>query len=874
MGRRVEIGDWNSARICGSIALFLVAIVFLSWASPARAAFGFKSVDSLFTAPGGEAAASLPAGSHPQSWTTTLAFNTAGAPGAEHPDGALRNLTITLPTGLVGAPALLPECSRADYLAESCPGATAVGQLSFNVGETLPPSTIYLLAPLPGSAAQLGFQVQTIQVTIDLSISPAPPHNLIARVTNASQVGELFGASLSLEGVPNGNPFLTMPRSCGDPLTTTFLAAPWQPPAVPVSATAPDPQATVACAALSYNPDITATPTTSAASAPTGLVLDLDAPDPGIASAGGRAAADTRSATLELPPGMTVNPPLAAGLVGCTPAEVAGERPDADPATGCPEAAKIGTASVETPLFDRPIAGDVYVAAPDENPVGSMLALYLVLRDPDRGVLLSLPIGVDADAATGRLTARFEQIPELPIAHLSLRLNSGPHAPLATPSGCGTHTIGYSLEPSSGNPPSVGEESFETTSGCGAAFAPELTAGTKSNAAGSAAPFVLDLRNAATAPNLEGLRATLPPGVAADLSAAAVCPEAGAATGACPGGSRLGYARIALGAGPEPLWVPGGDAPDSDVFLAGPYRGAPFSLLVSVPAAAGPFDLGRVVLRAPIAVDPQTAGLSVSFDGLPQIREGIPLHYRAIRLVLDRPGFIRNPTSCEPMRIELTASAAGGATASAGDRFQAADCGALGFRPRLRVWLAGNLGRNGHPRVRVRFAPRPGEANLAGATVDLPRGELLDTRRIRALCDRSLPARQCPAAARLGRVTLRTPLLQDPLRSPIYLRTPSRRYPDLVAEVEGGGVRFVVHGRTGSARGRIRVRLHGLPDIPLSESSIVLAGGRRGIVVNSVSLCNRKRRARATLVAHSGRRATLRPALTLSHVCYAGWRDS
>lgn len=866
-----------------AVALAVVAAVlaFIPAAlgtSAARADFGFASLGSSFTDSTGEAPASLAAGSHPQRWTTTLAFNTIGPVGEERPDGALRDLTISLPPGMVGTPALLPACSHLGYLEDACPAATRVGTVGLWLGRKPQPieAPVYLLEPLRGRAAQLGFRAEGVPTTIDLSISPRPPFSLRATVTDVSQVAEIFGLTLTLEGEPGGSPFLTLPRSCRL-LETIFTASPWQPPPEAVTAAAGEEQTTAGCGSLAYEPTLAVAPTTSAAASPSGLDLDLDAPDSGIASAGGQAAADTVGATLQLPPGLTLDPPAASGLQSCTPAQLAAELPEPDPETGCPEASEVGTATVATPLFEKPVGGLLYVAEPDrpatarpgaENPSDGLFALYLVLRDAERGVLLSLPIQVDADPATGRLTAGFTQLPELPLSHLSLRFNSGPHAPLSTPPGCAEHAISYSLQPSSGDPPLTGSETFATDSDCGSRFEPSLSAGTVTNSAGSSAPFVLDLRHPATGPNLSSLRLTLPPGLAADFNAASTCPDSAAALAACPTSSRLGYVRIALGAGADPLWVPAGAEPDSDVYLAGPYRDAPYSLLVSVPAAAGPFDLGQVVLRAPVRIDPDTAQASVELGGLPQILKGVPLHYRAIRLVLDRPGLIRNPTSCEPMRIELTATAATGATESAGDRFQAADCAALAFHPRLSLRLSGGIGRNGHPAIEIVLKPRGPEANLERASLALPAGELVDARRIPPQCPRELPAEGCPAISRLGSATLRSPLLPQPLRGPIFLRAPSRRYPTLVAPLDAGQLRVLLHGRIVSAPGgRLRVLFTGLPDIPVSKATFTVDGGRRGIVVNSENLCGRQPRAAALLRAQNGKERRSRPLVRLRGGC-------
>jgi hypothetical protein len=857
-----------------TLASLLCAAIFAFAAPAANAAFGFKSLSSTFTGAGG-VAGDRPAGSHPESWTTELSFNTTGPAGSESPDGVLKDLRIGLPPGLVGSPALLPACSRADFIAEACPPSTSVGSLGVLLGGLeVPPSTVYLLDPLPGFGAQLGIHVVSIPITIDLSINPRPPHNLLATIVNVPNVVKLFGVSLTLEGTPHGSAFLTLPRSCPAPLTTTFAASSLQSPQTTVTASAPEPQALIGCSALSYSPSLRATPTTTAAAAPSGLDLDFSAPDPGISSPSGRAAADTERAVLRLPPGMTINPPLATGLAACTPAELAAEAPDSDPATGCPEAARVGYARVETPLFAKSVSGFLYVAEPDdpetgdpgaENPFDTRFALYLVLRDPERGVLLSLPIRVDADPQSGRLTATLDQIPQLPLSHLELHFNPGPHAPLTTPAACGTATIAYTLSPSSGNAPLEGQGPLITDRSCpDRSFAPTFDAGTSSNAAGAASPFVFDLGQDAAEPALAGLTLTLPPGLGASFATVATCPEAAAVAAVCPPDSRLGYARLALGSGPDPLWVPSAAGPDSAVYLAGPYRGAPYSLLIRVPAVAGPYDFGTVVVRAAIRIDPETAQAQVDLDPLPQILGGVPLHYRSIRLVLDRPGFIRNPTSCAATAIIATATAATGATATAGSRFQAADCAALAFKPRVAVRLLGPSHRGAHPGLRAVLAPRPADANLRRAALTLPGTELLDNRRIRAVCaPADFAAKACPRGSAYGSATVWSPLLKRPLRGPVYLRGSNRRLPDLAASLEGE-LHIELAAHLAAGRGRIRVGFDSIPDLPLTKVSLRLAGGRRGLLVNSGGLCRGAHRARVGLDAQSGKVVTLYPLVKTS----------
>jgi hypothetical protein len=851
----------------GSWALSGFVLLALS-PSPAHAAFGFESLSSTFSATGG-ATGVLPAGSHPESWSTTLAFNAGGPPGERFPEGALKDLHIELPPGLVAAPALLPQCSQVDFLEEACPPSTAVGTIDFVSTEALPASTVFLLEPIPGEAAQLGFRVEhLLPVTIDVSISPRAPYGLTASIANVSQVIGLFGSTLTLEGTPSGSAFLTMPRSCAEPLRTNFTAFSWQDPAGAVLATAPEPQSLVGCDSLAYSPSPEVAPTTTDTASPSGIDLTFDAPDPDISSVDARAAADTQSATLNLPPGLTINPPVAAGLTACTAAQLTAEAPDSEPGQGCPEASKLGSATVAMPLFSKPIAGSIYLGEPEgaatavstTSQSATRFALYLVFRDAERGVLVDVPLRVDADPQTGQLTASLDPIPQLPISHVELHFNSGPRAPLTTAATCGSEAIAFSLTPSSGNPPLNGSDSFVTSGpDCSPHFAPSLSAGPVSRAAGRSAAFVFELSQSAASPNPSGFTLTLPLGLAAAFGTASLCPDGQATSGDCPSTSKLGYARIALGSGPEPLWVPPGEQPDSAVYLAGPYKGAPYSLAIVVPAQAGPFDLGTVVLRAPIAFDSVTAQASLSVEGLPQILDGVPLHYRTIRVVLDRPGFIRNPTSCEPTAIAGTARAADGSSANISDRFQASDCALLRFRPKLSLSLSGRSRRGAHPGVHVTLRPRPGDANMSEATVTLPPTELLDDRHVKAVCpaDRFATG-HCPKGALVGRAEVWTALLGRPLEGNIYLLSSAGRLPMLATSLEGE-VHATFVAKVDSVHRRLRFHLANIPDVPLEKATLDLFGGKRGVIVDSGGVCSGTPRVDAFFTAQNGRTDTMRP---------------
>ncbi len=858
----------------GTIAsVLLLALLALGpLTSPAEGSFGFKSVGLAFSEE--DSSPATEAGSHPFSWTIGLALNTTGGGGEALPDGDLKDLRVQLPPGLVGAPDLVPHCSHADFTAESCPAASEVGsvglQLDQGEGEEALTVPLYNLEPLPGNAAELAFTAANVPVVVGIRIKPGPPYNLIAQITNASQVAALFGATLTVHGVLGDAPFLTLPRSCA-PAGATFEADSWEAPGAWVSSRPPE-LAFTDCAGLGFSPTLTVRPTTADADAPSGLDLTLEAPDEGLTSATRTADADLAKAVLELPEGMRINPAVAAGLAACSEGQLAAETLVSAPGEGCPEASKIGAAEVETPLLDGPVAGSIYVAQPHRNLAGDALfAIYVVLKEPRRGILLEQAARIEPDPRSGRLVATLDGLPPLPFARLELRLREGPRGLLVTPDGCATHTATYELTPSSGAAPLLGQSAFSTDRACAPpAFAPALSAGAASPWAGAASPFVFDLLSGDREQNLSGLSLALPPGLAADLAGTPSCPDDLAATGACPGASRVGYARVAAGPGPTPLWIPEAGRAPSAVYLAGPYDGAPFSLLIVVPVQAGPFDLGAVLTRVAIRIDPLSARATIDVGPLPQIIAGVPIDYRSLRVVLDRPGFVINPTSCAATAFAGSATSSQGASAPLSDRFQVGGCAALGFKPRLAIrLLARRAHRGAHPRLRAVLRPRAGDANVRRIAVTLPGGELLENSHIRRLCTREQFAAGggggagCPRGSVYGRVRAWTPLLDEPLSGPVYLRSSSHRLPDLVLALRGQvdliAVGHVTSVGLGRGRGAIRAVFPSLPDAPLSRVVLELQGGRRGLLVNSADLCRGRRRARVKAAGHNGRTSELKP---------------
>jgi hypothetical protein len=653
---------------------------------------------------------------------------------------------------------------------------------------------------------------------------------------------------------------------------------PAEPSTFPAAYTGPtqwgSPQGPTGCEDVPFEPSISIRPTTHTADTPTGLEVDLEVPQENLLDPEAISSSDLKDATVTLPKGLAVNPSSASGLEACTPAQIGlltpvGDQPprfNDDPS--CPAGSKIGTVDVETPLLEEHVEGSVYLAQQGQNPFGSFLAVYLVARA--NGVLLTLP-GKISPQADGRLSTTFSNQPQLPFSHLHLSFFGGPRAALRTPPACGTYTSQAKLTPWSGNAPVDLTSSFEITDCPNSGFDPKFSAGTQNPLAGAYSPFSLRLTREDGTEELAGLKLAVPEGLLANLKGIPYCPDSVLAaisgelgTGAaqiaspsCPTASQVGTVTAGAGAGPNPFFSTTGK-----VYWAGPYKGAPVSLAAVVPAVAGPFDLGNVLVRNRFEVDPETAEITAVSDPFPAILHGIPLDLRDVRIHLNRPNYTLNPTSCEPMSFAADLSGAQGSHAQRSERFQVAGCERLGFKPRLRLRLSGATKRSGHPALRAILTMPSGGANIARASVALPRSAFLAQDHIRTICTRvQYAADRCPKRSIYGYARAYSPILDYYLQGPVYLRSSNNALPDLVAHL-GGQIEIDVVGRIDSARGGgIRTTFESLPDAPVSKFVLEMPGGRRSLIENSVNTCRNPQRARALFDAHNGKTRELRPAL-------------
>jgi hypothetical protein len=861
----------------------------------AQAGFGIASFDASVTNQDGSP--DTQAGSHPFEATTIFKLNTTATTiDPLSPDGNAKDVEVELPAGLVGDPSATVRCPQQDLIdpvlmLPSCPVGSQVGTVKLSVTSFGNPTrAVFNMVAPPGEPAQFAFVVGQAPVYIDTRVRSGSDYGLTATLRDTSTVVPFSGSALTLWGVPADpshdalrnpkllcsdfgcffpgsfsagepvKPLLTLPTSCDGPLPTGLRVDSWQSPGEFHTASvvnhdnAGNPLGFDGCGRLPFDPWITARPDSSSTDSPTGLHVDLSVPQAGLQDSQGLAAANLKKAVVTLPEGVSVNPSSADGLVGCSPEQIA---LSSDAPASCPDASKVGSVEVDTPVLDHPLLGGVFVAQQDNNPFHSLLAIYIAVADPQTGVVVKLAGHVVPDPVTGQLTATFDNNPRQPFSDLKLDFFGGPRAALATPQGCGTFQTTSQLVPWSAvdpNNPLPNEvaspsDSFSITSGAGGApcgglpFAPGFVAGTVSNQANGFSPFSVSFSRPDGDQQLGSISVQAPPGLLGMLSSVPLCGEPAASQGTCSATAQIGHTSVSAGAGSNPVVVPQAGQPQAPVFLTGPYKGAPFGLSIVVPAVAGPFNLGTVVVRAAISVDPHTAQVTITSDPLPTILQGIPLRVRSVNVVVDRPGFIFNPTSCDALAVNATITSTQGASAAVSSRFQAANCGQLPFIPKFSASTTAKTSRaNGASLDAKIVIGVRGEANAHVVAVQLPKQLPSRLTTIQKACLDSVfnvnPA-ACPAASLVGSATASTPVLPVALTGPAYLVSHGGAgFPDLVVVLQGDGVRFDLVGSINiSSKGITSSKFSSAPDAPINSFDLSLPQGPHSILTGNGSLC-------------------------------------
>jgi hypothetical protein len=649
-------------------------------------------------------------------------------------------------------------------------------------------------------------------------------------------------------------PMLQAPTTCIGPLESTLETIAYDNEHDAASAPWPE---TTGCDLLGFNPSLSANPTTTETDSPSGLGVELKVPqfqDPTTPS-----PSELRASTVVMPKGFSINPNAADGKTVCTDAEA---RLGTREPEQCPEFSKVGTVVLDSSALPQPIPGYIYLGEPKPGDT-----YRLLLTAFGFGTAIKIPGSVRPDAQTGQLTVSFEDLPEAPFQAFDMHFFGAERGLLATPPQCGTFPVSSTFEPWSNALSDQSSTQFfvldqgpggKPCPGSARPFAPGLEVGNDDNTAGKHAKFSLRFTRPDGDQNLSSLDAVAPPGFAAVLKGVPYCSEADLAkiaqhTGrdelsspACPAASQIGSAVPSVGAGSKPLYTEG------RVYLAGPYKGAALSLMVVVPGVSGPYDLGNIAVRVALDVNPVTARVSAVSDPLPQILAGIPLRLRSLLLRIDRPNFVINGTNCDPFAVQSTAHGSEGGISQSSKPFQIANCADLPYGPKLALRLSGGIQRRGHPAIRATFTAGEGEANTSGLAVTLPKGEQLDSEHIDTVCTRvAFAASNCPVGSIIGSVEASSPLLDQPLRGLVYLRSSDNELPDMVLDLEGQ-VDIEVSAKVDAVEGRLRTTFKGVPDVPVSKLTLNLAGGKKGLLINSEPLCRTSKKAKVKMTGQNG----------------------
>lgn len=857
------------------------------------------------------------AGSHPFQLTTTLTFNTKAAPVFMYqynevlpevqPVTLTKDVRINLPPGLVGNPTPLPKCPLSVFVKPSnnsqCPDDTVVGvatPIVTNVnaiplvplGEDRP---LYSIEPAVGEPARFGFTTPVGPVVLDTSVLTGGDYGVVVSAPNIPDFIGFIGTQATFWGVPADSrhdtsrgscldeyegsirkvttlefacpvqekvrPFLIMPPSCTGPLQTSVEGDAWSEPGkfiVPQQYTfanqAGEPFAQDGCNRLSFEPSISVAPDSQNASTPTGLTVGIHVGQEASLDPTGLADASVKDTTVALPAGIGVNPAGADGLSACSTSQIALENPAEQ---SCPESSKVGTVEVKTPLLPNPLTGAAYLATQNANPFGSLLALYIVVYDPISGVRVKLAGEVKPNLETGQLVSTFKETPQVPFEDLTVHFFGGSRAPLGTPALCGSYTTAASIAPWSGNPPAQPSSEFQIISGPNGSpcrsplpFSPSLTTGSLNLQAGAFTPFTLTMSREDGNQNLDSIQLKMPPGLLGSLSNVKLCGEPQADAGTCGPESLIGHTTVSVGLGGNPYTVTGGQ-----VFITGPYNGAPYGLSIVNPAKAGPFDLGEVIVRAKIEIDSITAALTITSDptgpyAIPQFIDGIPLQIKHVNVTIDRSQFTFNPTNCSPMNItgQLTSSQATISTLKV--PFQVTNCATLAFKPTLKVSTNGKTSRvkgaSLHVKLTYPKAPFGSQANIRSVKVDLPKQLPSQLKTLQQACPAATfnqnPA-SCSPNSKVGTAKATTPLLPVELDGPAYFVSyGSAKFPELVIILSGYGTSVQLHAETyiNEKTNVTSSTFRTIPDVPVGTFELTLPQGKYPALAAPHPLCDQK----------------------------------
>jgi hypothetical protein len=826
------------------------------------------SPESAFTVDANGSGGSCP-GTVPfqPSTTATLGDHEAGAHDTltidlVRSDGeqTLSALTTKLPVGLLAELSSVTPCSQASAAAGTCattsPGSE-IGTTSITAGAGESPLSltgkVFLTKAYGEGALGLAIIVPAIAGPYDLgnvivraAVDVDTVHGQITIRTDPLP-SILDGIPLRLKTVhvaiskPN---FLINPTVCDGQSVNSEVTS-----AEGATRTASTANGIVNCPSLSFSPTISTTPATTQADAPVGLRVDLNLPQPN--------SSDLKEAVVTLPAGLALNPSVASGLEACRDSELAVGT--STPVT-CPSKSQIGTVKIFTPLLTEPLTGGIYVGEPQS---GNPYRIFVDAESPEYGLSVRLIGSLHADEHTGQLTATFAEAPQIPFTDVRLEFDGGAHSPLVNPVSCGTATTTSSLTPSSGAVATPGAE-YTVGGSCPSSlpFSPTLNTSLHTPAAGAFNDLTLSFATQDDEQRLGAVSATLPPGLVGLLSSVALCGEPAASQGTCSSASAIGSVTVGAGAGESPLELPG------TVYLTGPYDGAPFGLSIVVPAIAGPYDLGTVVVQARVNVNAQNGQITVTTGSLPSILQGIPLHIKAVALSIDRSDFLVNPTSCQAASVSGSLTSSTGTEGSVSDGLSVSGCESLPFSPALTAVVGGGRSNAEGTSFAVTVTPHSGQANLKAVTVALPSSLPVRLTTLNQSCPAATFQTNpgaCPAVSAVGTATATTPVLPGSLTGTAYLvGHAGASVPTLEVALSGDGVALDLSGTT-KFTPALTTTFSSLPDVPLSSFNLTLHGGPASVLTAATTpTCTAAPSMQTTLIGQNGASVTGTKAIEVS----------
>jgi hypothetical protein len=884
---------------CLATALTLIAVAIAAFGASSASAFGITNWEagtcaaSACTFKGSPSEFFNQAAGHPNFGVTD--FSVAGESGNQP-----KRVKVELPQGLNVNPQAVPQCSEADFKADACTTASEVGISEVTTGEiaVLPPLLnvppigplkfpVYDLTPRTGEPALFGFHV-TLKVPVleqavnefvflETAIEWGGDYHESFFINGIEEFPPLGRNRLVFNGRAGDGSFLTLPSPCNGN-STSILEIEGSGGAIsgPTSATPPVP--IVGCQKVPFAPTVGGNAgAVTDSSATTSVSLNIPQ-HPG----GGELNSSTlKSANVTLPVGVALNPATAPGLKFC---------PDSafplkgKAATSCPAESQIGTIAIEAPELPKgSLTGPVYLATQKsrESGSGQQYRIFFNAQSSQYNVQVRQEGRIKANPANGQLTAEFSELPQ--VAFSSATLTFGPQAKhaipvLSSPQICTQTSTSTAVPYSTGATTTTAPTAVTLTNAPGGGacaktlaerpFKPGVTAKPVTSKALTYTPYQLTTTRPEGQQELKGFNLSLPLGATAKLAGVPYCEpkEYNAAAGksgieeqkksSCNSKSEIGVATILSGTGTTPLKIEG------KAYLSGPYKGEPLSIIVITPAVAGPFDLGNVVVHAPLGLNPETAQVSTSAE-VPDVFGGARLDIRSLSVNINRKEFTLNGTNCN--KGATTGSISGGGAEPSNPAtwssfavnvpFQATACEGLAFSPNLKVRIFGQTHRAKHPKLKATLTTKEGQANVAVASVALPHSIFLDQSSLGSICTRpQFAANQCPAKSKYGYARAWSPLLGSPVEGPVYLRSSNNTLPDMVADLHGQ-VSIVLDGRIDSFKGGIRTTFGAVPDVPVSKFVLNLPGGKHGLLQASTNLCAKPVKGIIGLQAQNGKTA-------------------